>query len=457
MDLSNEDQNCLEWFHHRLVHDLSSRLAEGFWTALIMPALLNEPVIAHAAIALSVAHKDAVLTPDSTPLRSEHVVMAHYNQSLRELQSVIGSGADTTASLALVACLLYTLLERLRGRFEQAEMHLQSGLRLLKDHHRRLCIDTHGTTLLQRDSSVGSDQVKILQGFASLHLESQLLGMELPGLDILVQPSIEDVPPRAFRSIEEARYSLNKLIHALLLISRKFHRMSATERRAQTKNFNGHGQAFSLLQRWLKTYKATSFPGMQTSCDRQYAHTVLLNHYEMTFVMWSHIGGTPESGYASQDARFLTIVEHSVELWPLLPSLYEAQSTSVGDNLATPLFFTALKCRNCRIRLQAVRLLGMIPPAQGSWSCRLMAKIAMEVVALEKNLSTDRGEQTDYQISGIAINNDVEILPHFSLNLIRDVRIASLDITANALELRCKRWNGAGEMGTFKHHSTLAR
>lgn len=86
-----------------------------------------------------------------------------------------------------------------------------------------------------------------------------------------------------------------------------------------------------------------------------------------------------------------------------------------------------------------------------------MAKIAMEVVALEKNLSTDRGEQTDYQISGIAINNDVEILPHFSLNLIRDVRIASLDITANALELRCKRWNGAGEMGTFKHHSTLAR
>ena len=83
--------------------------------------------------------------------------MAHYNQSLRELQSVIGSGADTNASLALVACPLYTLLERLRGRFEQAEIHLQSGLRLLKDHHRRSCIDTHGTTLLKRDSSVGSD------------------------------------------------------------------------------------------------------------------------------------------------------------------------------------------------------------------------------------------------------------------------------------------------------------
>lgn len=180
-----------------------------------MPALLNEPVIAHAAIALSSAHRDATLTPDLTQFMSEHVVMAHYNQSLRQLRSAIGSDADTTASLALVACLLYTLLERLRGRFEEAEMHLQSGLRLLKDVHRRLCIDMHGTTLLKRNSSVDSDQVKILQGFASLNLESQLLGMETSDMDILVQSSVEEVPSCAFRSIEEARYQLNKLIHAL--------------------------------------------------------------------------------------------------------------------------------------------------------------------------------------------------------------------------------------------------
>jgi hypothetical protein len=457
LNLSDDYQEHLGWFHHQLVHDLSSRLAEGFWTALVMPALLNEPVIAHAAIALSVAHRDAALTPDATPLRGELVVMAHYNQSLRELQSAIESGADTTASLALVACLLYTLLERLRGRFEQAEMHLKSGLRLLKDHHRRLCIDTHGTTLLKRDSSVGSDQVKILQGFASLHLESQLLGVESCGLDILVQPSIEDVPPRAFRSIEEARYSLNKLIHAFLLLSQRFHRMSATERRGKFEDFDSHGQAFCLLQAWLKTYQATDFPGLQISCDRQYAHTVLLNHYEMAFVMWNHIGGNQESGYASQDARFLAIVEHSVELWSSLPSLSATQSTSIGDNLATPLFFTASKCRNRRIRLQAVRLLGMITPAQGSWNCRLMAKISKEVVALEENLDTDRGEATDHQISDITIDTDVKILKHSSLALICDVRIASLDITANALELRCKRWNGAGEMEAFNHHSTLAR
>lgn len=90
---------------------------------------------------------------------------------------------------------------------------------------------------------MSSDQVKILQGFASLHLESQLLGMEAPGLDILVQSSVEDVPSRAFRSIEEARYTLNKLIHALLLISRKLHRLSTTKRSNRLQNVDNHDQA----------------------------------------------------------------------------------------------------------------------------------------------------------------------------------------------------------------------
>lgn len=80
--------------------------------------------------------------------------------------------------------------------------------------------------------------------------------------------------------------------------------------------------------------------------------------------MWSHIGGTPETGYTFQDGRFLAILEHSVEMWHMLSSLPAAHSTSIGDDLAAPLFFTALKCRNCRIRLQAVRLLGMIPHTQ---------------------------------------------------------------------------------------------
>jgi hypothetical protein len=95
LNLSNEDQGYLDWFHHRLVHDLSGRPAKGFWTALVMPTLLNEPVIAHAAIALSAAHKDAVLAPDRTQVKSQLLVMTHYNESLSHLRSAIGLGGKT--------------------------------------------------------------------------------------------------------------------------------------------------------------------------------------------------------------------------------------------------------------------------------------------------------------------------------------------------------------------------
>jgi hypothetical protein len=455
--LSDEDQGYLDWFHHRLVHDLSGRLAEGFWTALVMPTLLNEPVIAHAAIALSSAHKNAVLASDRTQLKCELLVMRHYNESLRHLRSAIGLGGKTVSSLALVSCLLYTLLEQVRGRIEQAEMHLQSGLRLLKDVHESLCVNMYGTTLLKRSTSVDSDQVRIMQGFASLHLESQFLGTSSPGIDILVQSSVEDVPSRTFKSIEEARYSLNKLVHAILLISRRFLRMTATEREDRLSRLDIHNQALGLLQDWLKTYKSTNFCVRKKDRDCQVGHTILLNHYEMALIMWGHIGCTSESGYEFHTAKFLAILEHSVEIWHLLPSLSAAQSTSVGDNLATPLFFTALKCRDRRIRLQAVRLLNTIPFSQGGWSCVLMSKIAAEIVALEQDASTDRFLKDGFVVTDTQTFAGVETSPQSSSKLIHDVRISSWNTSTNAIRLRCQQWTDDGGETTFYHDMDISR
>ena len=429
------------------MQDLSSRLAEGFWTALVMPILLNEPVIAHAAIALSSAHKDVALAPDRTQPRSERVVITHYNESLRHLRSAIGLGGKTTAGLVLVSCLLYTMLEQLRGRIKQVEMHLHSGLCLLKDVHQCLCVKMHGTTLPKRNASVDADQVKILQGFASLHLESQFLGTVSPDIDILVQSSVEDVPSRAFRSIEEARQSLNKLVHAILLISRRFLSMATAERKHQLSRLDIHNQALDLLQAWLRSYKATNFNDAKTDYDRQFARTILLNHYEMALIMWGNIGCTSESGYASHTTNFLVILEHSVKMWHLLPSLFAAQGASVGDDLATPLFLTALKCRVHRIRLQAIRLLNAISFNYSGWSSTLMSKIATEVMALEQDISNDK----DHSHS-----TDISSLPRSSLNLIHEVRISSWETLTTVVRLRCQKWIGDGETKTFHYDIKLS-
>ncbi|KAL1793805.1 hypothetical protein ACET3X_007226 [Alternaria dauci] len=367
LNLSDQDQGYLDWFHHRLVHDLSGRLAEGFWTALVMPMLLNEPVIAHAAIALSSAHKNIVLTPYRTQRDTDLLVTKHYNESLRHLRSAIELGGKTTSGFV-----------------------------------------------------VDPDQAKIMQGFASLHLESQFLGTISPGIDILVQSFVEDVPSRTFKSIEEARYSLNKLVHAILLISRRFLQMNAAEREVRLGRLDIHNQALCLLQDWLNTYKSTNFCETTTGRDCKVAHTILLNHYEMALIMWGHIGCTSETDYSVHIAKFLAILEHSAEIWHLLPSSSEAQSTSAGDNLATPLFFTALKCRDRRIRLQAVRLLNTIPFGQGGWSCMLMSKIAAGIVALEQGASTDPFLKDGFDVIDTQSFTGVESPPHTFSKLIHD-------------------------------------
>ncbi|CAN9093445.1 unnamed protein product [Alternaria alternata] len=315
----------------------------------------------------------------------------------------------------------------------------------------------YGTTLLKRSTSVDSDQVRIMQGFASLHLESQFLGTSSPGIDILVQSSVEDVPSRTFKSIEEARYSLNKLVHAILLISRRFLRMTAAEREDRLSRLDIHNQALCLLQGWLKTYKSTNLCVTKKDRDCQVGHTILLNHYEMALIMWSHIGCTSESGYEVHTAKFLAILEHSVEIWHMLPSLSAAESTSFGDNLATPLFFTALKCRDRRIRLQAVRLLNTIPFSQGGWSCLLMSKIAAEIVTLEQDALTDRFLKDGLNATDTQTFAGVETCPQSSSKLIHDVRISSWDTSTDTVSLRCQQWTDDGGVITFYHDMIISR
>lgn len=49
-----------------------------------------------------------------------------------------------------------------------------------------------------------------------------------------------------------------------------------------------------------------------------------------------------------------------------------------------PLYFTAIKCRHHRVRLQAIRLLEMSPHKEGIWDATMAASIAREVIQTEE-------------------------------------------------------------------------
>jgi hypothetical protein len=121
------------------------------------------------------------------------------------------------------------------------------------------------------------------------------------------------------------------------------------------------------------------------------------------------------------------------------------------------LFFTALKCRDRRIRLQAVRLLNTIPFSQGGWSCLLMSKIAAEIVTLEQDASTDHFLKDGFDVTDTQTFAGVETSPQSSSKLIHDVRISSWDTSTDTVSLRCQQWTDDGGVITFYHDMIISQ
>lgn len=149
--LSSQECNWLDWFRWRTAVKLRGAFSMAFWDVLVIRASLEEPAVLHAALALSTVHRrvgggegmgtgssDRQAAAESC---SEEFTLRQYNKAIRHLMSspltrntmVTPRASHDVAStrIMLVACMLFTCLEFMRGRFQTGSTHLQNGVRLL--------------------------------------------------------------------------------------------------------------------------------------------------------------------------------------------------------------------------------------------------------------------------------------------------------------------------------------
>jgi hypothetical protein len=159
----------LQLYQLRVVHTASGWFSSSFWNATVLPAASSEPAVFHAAIALSAAHRcnfDLSQAPDAR----EKFMLQQYSKAIHSLQPLLQRYDRASATVILVACQLFTLLEYLRGKHRLAETHLRNGLKIVKG----MC--TKNSTSQQRIFVLGpSSHAKVfdkglIRSFATLHM-----------------------------------------------------------------------------------------------------------------------------------------------------------------------------------------------------------------------------------------------------------------------------------------------
>lgn len=134
--VSSEEQSYLEWFIHGTAAAPPRIFNSSFWDPAILQATAQEPMILQALLTLSAAHKRHVLDPINrareglVPDTHEVFLLKHYGSAIKGLQNYLGGEEKIPKAkwfAAATMCSLFVLIDLMRGRFEEACIHLKSG------------------------------------------------------------------------------------------------------------------------------------------------------------------------------------------------------------------------------------------------------------------------------------------------------------------------------------------
>jgi hypothetical protein len=135
---SQVEKLYLEWFNCRTVKKIPGPFAVTFWDRLLLQASMTEPAVLHAVLTLSSIHKDqgnwdvSLNRGNRSVDDPEQFMHQHYIEAIRKLQPHFLHKDRASIRVALITCVVFVCLEFLRGHFQTAPIHLESGLKVLK-------------------------------------------------------------------------------------------------------------------------------------------------------------------------------------------------------------------------------------------------------------------------------------------------------------------------------------
>ncbi|KFY62501.1 hypothetical protein V496_04563, partial [Pseudogymnoascus sp. VKM F-4515 (FW-2607)] len=118
------ERHSFNFFHSHTAPQLRGLFSSPFWSQHVLQASLREGAIWHAAVALGALHggfEDAKTGGEGFAIK----------QYIKAISCLTRPGAEKRVDVALIACLLFTCFESLRGHHSPALLHLDNGINLL--------------------------------------------------------------------------------------------------------------------------------------------------------------------------------------------------------------------------------------------------------------------------------------------------------------------------------------
>jgi hypothetical protein len=379
----------IDFYRRNIASTLSGHFDSDFWFVLIMQLAQSEPAIRHAIGAITIVHQDTV----AASLNSSHgriplnpAALQQSSAAMRCLGTLI-SAEQNSYLVPLVACLLFTCLEFLRGSVDSAMAHMKSGFKMLNAFQRY-----HSGTLMATPFELSDARAvdqHVVPVFQRLSLLCLLFGHHLSPL----RSALPDIRSPLSDLMDARRRLFDIMSDSISFI---------TEVGPRTDSF--HIQDGDLirkteleikLQEWHTSLEQLLNGKHKESYDQD-AISLLRIHHRVVLILLSVSLKSSEVSLDAHNADFRDIVNMATsvtyrkERGPSEPKL---ERFSFEMKIIPPLFYTAIKCRVPSVRRAAIDLLRLAPRREGLWDARIATRVAETVVEIEENglLGVDYG------------------------------------------------------------------
>ena len=335
----------------------------------------SEPAVYHAVIAFSAVHQDLETHGMPLPgqdLRNEWHLFAleQCGRSFALLSRRQSSQDPRFREVMLLCCLLFVMTQLLRGQYDDAFLHLRSGLRILNE---------------AKASSSSETPIEpcIVAAFANLEAQSLQYGVRgEPTNSESAYPGIFN-DFGAFSSLNETRRAFDYLTSTAFRFILMCKDLSEKEIRSDYA-FLHHKQLQTLSKLSIFSHRFDPFHASSNLAleERRAADVLRLLYCSLVLQVKTALVRNEAvlEYYNSEYETHLTMVEELLNKYPARPSVI------LEDGILSPLYYAAMWCRDYSVRRRAIGLLLSWPHREGAFDSNWAAFQALQRMNVELSI-----------------------------------------------------------------------
>lgn len=391
--MTSDERRCLSYFQNHTIPTLLGLFDSTLWEKLVFQISQAEPAVYHAVVALSAIHYDSeakgMPLPMDQPRNTWHqFALEQLSRAFNLLTKRRTSQDPRFCNVTLVCCLLFVLSDLLRGHYDNAFSHLQSGIRILQDlqAHRQLIAPIPREELVEQS---------LVAAFAHLDIMSTHFGVGGPLLCIeneLSDSSIDCDRSMPFQSLQDVLRAFEPNFSMVFqFISPCMYRspddIGADYEALHLQQLQIWSR-FSQFMRRFKQFYSCKYDRLNRA-DQRGADLVEIWISGLAVSLKTCLVGGDLSVldcYTPDYQMILIRTEAFLRKYPERPSI------SIQCGIIPPLFHTAFACRDYTLRWQALELLWDWPHREGPFDSNWCVSLASQALKLElqTNFMTDQ-------------------------------------------------------------------